>query len=350
MKQFRLGEKTANRRWVKWLFVTMGIVLLLGVTAVGVLYGWYRSNLKPRDMATSDKQLVVIRKGLSSSAIAALLEEKEIIRSSTAFSWFLSREGSKNKLQAGTYELSKQMSVSDIVTKLVRGEVARRTVTFPPGRRLDQLQTAMLEAGFEEKAVKEALASAGRDKLEGILPPQADLEGYLFAETYLLNLDDSATKVIDQAVGQLLKQLTPEMRQGIGKQGLSIHQAVILASIVQQESSNADTQKQIAQVFLLRLKKNISLGADPTFRYGAAISGKPASPSLDHPYNTRIHTGLTPGPIGNFNASALRAVAEPASGDYLFFVAGDDGVTRFSRTSAEHEALKGKYCIELCKL
>lgn len=343
------GER-AKPRWRKWLLIGGGVIVLLAALSAGGVYSWYQINLRPRDATATTTELIQIKKGLSSSAIAGLLEEKQIIRSSTAFSWYISQKDVKNKLQAGTFALGPQMSVSEVTTKLVRGEVARRDVTFPPGRRLDQLLKAMVEAGFEEKASKEALETAGRQKLAGILPTGDNLEGYLFAETYSLNLDDQPSKLVEQALTQFLKILTPDIKKGIAQQKLSVHQAVILASIVQQESSSATTQKQIAQVFLRRLKEGISLGADPTFRYAAHLSGKPAVPSLDHPYNTRIYKGLPPGPIGNFSASSLAAVADPASGDYLFFVAGDDGVTRFSKTTAEHEALKNKYCIELCKL
>jgi UPF0755 protein len=349
MKSFRTGERSP-RRWRKRLLITAVLLVVASSIVAAGMYSWYQINLRPCEECSTQKQLLVIAKGRSSTAIADLLEEKSLIRSSTAFNWYIARAGVKQRLQAGTYELGSQMSVEEIVNRLVKGEVARRTVTFPPGRRIDQLSKAMVEAGFDQKAVSEALQSAGRQKLAGILPMGASLEGYLFAETYLLNLDAPAATVAEQAVSQLLKQLTPAVRAQIKDQGLTIHQAVTLASIVQQESSNAQVQKQIAQVFLLRLKRDISLGADPTFRYGAYLTGKPASPSLDHPYNTRIYKGLPPGPIGNFNASALVAVADPAPGDYLFFVAGDDGVTRFSRSVTEHEALKDKYCIELCKL
>ncbi len=350
MRRYRADQPASRRRWSRRLLIVGLILVVAAMVAAGGLYSWYQANLRPRQANSTEKQLVVIQKGASSTAIAVRLEEKGIIRSSTAFSWYIARQEVKQKLQAGTYELGPGLTVEEVVTKLVRGEVARRTVTFPPGRRIDQLSKAMVEAGFEEKAVQAALESAGRQKLRGILPTDASLEGYLFAETYLLNLDAPASAVVEQAVSQFLKQLTPDIRLQLQRQNLSIHQAVTLASIVQQESSDPGVQKQIAQVFLLRLGKDISLGADPTFRYGAYLSGKPASPSLDHPYNTRLHKGLPPGPIGNFNASALAAVADPASGDYLFFVAGDDGVTRFSHTVAEHEALKAKYCVKLCKL
>jgi UPF0755 protein len=322
----------------------------VALIAAGGALTWYSLNIKAKDISVSDLQLINIEKGLGADAIADLLEDKGIIRSSTAFSWYTSRRGVKDKLQAGTYEFGPQLSVKEIVDKLESGDVARRNVTFAPGQRLDQLRGKMIEAGYEEAAVDSALATIGRKTLAGILPESASLEGYLYAETYVLPYDSTPDAVIAQATGEFVEQLTPEVRAGIEKQGLSIHEAVTLASIVQLESSRAETQKQIAQVFLKRLDIGMRLQADPTFRYGAALTGQTASPSLDHPYNTYRIVGLPPGPIGNFSVSALKAVAEPAEGDFLYFVAGDDGVTRFSSTLSEHEALKAQYCIELCKL
>jgi UPF0755 protein len=91
------------------------------------------------------------------------------------------------------------------------------------------------------------------------------------------------------------------------------------------------------------------LGSDVTFIYAAAITGQPATPGLDSPYNTRKYGGLPPGPISNFNITALQAVANPTSTDYVYFVAGDDGKTYFSRTEAEHQALTRQHCIKLCE-
>ena len=92
------------------------------------------------------------------------------------------------------------------------------------------------------------------------------------------------------------------------------------------------------------------LGSDVTFLYAAAIRGVRPTTTIDSPYNTRIYTGLPPGPIANFNSSALEAVANPTEGDFLFFVAGDNGKVYFSKTNKEHQEYVDKYCIELCKL
>jgi len=92
----------------------------------------------------------------------------------------------------------------------------------------------------------------------------------------------------------------------------------------------------------------MSLGSDVTARYGSILAGREPSLTYDSPYNTLLHKGLPPTPISNVSASSLNAVAYPANTDWLFFVAGDDGVTHFSKTLDEHEALAKQYCHKLC--
>ncbi len=114
--------------------------------------------------------------------------------------------------------------------------------------------------------------------------------------------------------------------------------------------ANPADQKQVAQIFYKRLGEDIPLGADATFVYAAKKLGVTPSVDLDSPYNTRVHAGLPPGPISTPGLSALQAVAQPAPGDYLYFVSGDDGQTYFARTQEEHEANAAQYCKVNCAL
>jgi UPF0755 protein len=133
------------------------------------------------------------------------------------------------------------------------------------------------------------------------------------------------------------------------KRGLSMHEGIILASIVEQEVSTPEDRAKVAQVFYNRMKRGMLLQSDVTAFYGAHILGVSPSTHVDSPYNTYVHPGLPVGPISNVSATSLQAVANPANSDYLYFVAGDDGTTYFSHTQAEHEALVRQYCIKLCK-
>jgi len=129
-----------------------------------------------------------------------------------------------------------------------------------------------------------------------------------------------------------------------------LYQGITLASIIQREVSGTKDQSQVAQVFYSRLAQGTPLGSDVTYQYAAKKLGVTPSPSLDSPYNTRKYAGLPPGPIATPGLSALQAVATPAPGDYLYFLSGDDNVTYFARTDAEHEANIQNHCHKKCLL
>jgi UPF0755 protein len=146
----------------------------------------------------------------------------------------------------------------------------------------------------------------------------------------------------------MAKYLTPSVRSAFAAQGLSAYQGIILASIVEKEVSKPSDRAQVAQVFLSRLKQDMMLGSDVTAYYGAIVAGKEPSVTYDSAYNTRIHKGLPAGPISNVSENSLQAIASPAGTDWLYFVAGDDGNTYFSKTLEEHEALTQQHCHALC--
>jgi UPF0755 protein len=130
---------------------------------------------------------------------------------------------------------------------------------------------------------------------------------------------------------------------------LSVHEALTLASIITQEVPKAEDKAIVAQVFLKRIKNDIPLESDVTVFYAAKITGKVATLDIDSAYNTYRNKGLPPGPVSNVTESSMRAIIQPATTDYLYFVAGDDGVTHFSKTLAEHQALTRQYCKQLCQ-
>lgn len=333
------------------IFIIVTILLLvLSISAIGSWYGvntWYKNSLQPRDKMGRDV-VVVIESGQGVGEIGDLLENKAVITSSKAFGWYVSEQNIKDKLQAGTYRLSPAYSIPEIAEILVNGRVDVKSMTFTPGMRLDQIETVLSEE-FESAKVKGALNKKYDHPVSKFMPEGSSLEGYIYPDTYQINSESTPEDVIKLALDEFAKNLDEPIKQGIEKQGLSVHQAIIIASIIQQEVPDYETQVTVAQVFLRRFREGIPLGADPTFKYAAAVTGAEPSPTLESPYNTRIVTGLPPGPIGNFLIDSLRAVANPDDTDYLYFVSGDDGITRFSKTEEEHNSLVEQYCKELCK-
>jgi UPF0755 protein len=317
---------------------------------VGFIRHNYYENLKP--VSNSQKsQLVTVESGATAAGIAVKLKKAGVIRQTWAFEWYVRNHNLRDKLQAGSYYLQPSQSVADIADILTKGKVATDLFTILPGKRIDQIKAAMVNAGFKPDEVEQAFNPELYKNHPALVdkPAGASLEGYLYPESFQKQPDTKPSTIITASLNEMQKRLTPDVRAAYAREGLTTHQGIILASIVEQEVSNSADRPTVAQVFFKRLQNNMQLGSDVTAFYGAIMAGKAPSVSYDSPYNTRIHAGLPPGPISNVTVSSLQAVAAPSSTDYVYFVAGDDGKTYFSHTLAEHEDLTKQHCKKLCE-
>ena len=326
-----------------------GLLILLATIAT---VSWYNWAISPR--SDEDHQVrVVVESGDTAASIADSLYEHELIRSRLAFGLYTQLSGTRSKLQAGGYVLSANQSVASIVEHMTSGKTDEFNITIPPGLTLDGLRDHFKRDGFSDAEITAAFNKDYEHPLLASRPADATLEGYIYPETYRMSADQGLDALFVRTFDQMYKVLQEgKYLDEYAKRNLTIHQGVTLASIVQKEVKNPVDQKQVAQVFLKRLADGISLGSDVTYMYAAEQMGVRATPSLESPYNTRKYAGLPPGPIANMNPSALEAVAFPAPGDYLYFVAGDgadEGKTFFARTEAEHEANVAAHCHVLCR-
>ncbi len=325
---------------------------LLAIFAVGVV-GFY-SSLLPVDGQAQENIRIVIKQGQTASEIAELLHKNGLIRNKPAFELYTEMTGKNSQLRSGGYILKKSLSVQEIVEHLASGKTDELRVTLLPGLTLEELADpavagSLAQQGFKEQEIKSALSKRYTSQLFKDRPAGTSLEGYLYPETYIVSADDTLDHVFSLTFDEFYKQITDnKIEEQLKAQGLTLYQGIILASIVQKEVSDPSDQRQVAQVFLKRLKEGTVLGSDVTFLYIAKKEGRSPSVNDPSPYNTRKNGGLPPGPIANFHLSALQAVANPASGDFLYFVAGDDGKTYFSRTEAEHDANVAAHCKKLC--
>lgn len=343
------SPKKSPKRTLLW--VLAAIVGLVVVTA-GALFAWYSVQLQPVDAAATDKQLVVVESGMTPTAIAQLLKDEQLIRSSDVFLWYTRLTGTQNSLQAGTYRLSPSESLPEIVEHLRSGRVDTFSITFLPGATLADNRKVLIGAGYSAEEVDAALAKTYTSPLFATKPASADLEGYIYGETYSFGTDASVESILEHVFetyyGVIEKH---DLVTKFKAQGLSLYEGIALASIIQREASpQADDMPQIAQVFYSRMAQGMPLGSDVTYQYIADKTGVPRDPNLDSPYNTRRYAGLPPGPIATPGEKALLAVASPAQGDYLYFLSGDDDVTYFGRTLADHEANIRNHCQEKCKI
>jgi UPF0755 protein len=313
------------------------IGVLLGGAAV-VAQRVYVSQLKP--LSQSDNfQLIEVPLGATVKQIGDTLQEKGIIRKSWAFQWYVRNRDFRDKLQAGTYALRPNQSVQDIVNILASGKVQTNNFTIYPGLTLSEVKQDLInKGGFTPEAVEAALQPAQYENHPALSdkPKGASLEGYLYPETFQKDSSTTPEDIIRASLDQMQLRLSPSLRQAFVAQGLTVHQAVTLASVVESEVGNAADRQKVAQVFLKRLKIGMPLQSDVTVHYGNSVK--------NDAYNTYGHTGLPYGPISNVSDDSLTAVAHPAATDYLFFVAGDDGVTYFSSTQAEHDQAVRDHC------
>mgnify|MGYP001608599461 CR=1 FL=1 len=330
------------------LLIIILAILGLGGAVIG-LRSWYNKNLTPVSQS-AQTQYFTVSPGSGLHQIGVKLKSAGLIRSTRAFETYVRSNELHDKLQAGTYSLSPSMNVSQIVKKMVEGDVAKNLLTILPQKRLDEIKEAFAAAGYS-KAEIEVAFNPGTHRSHLVLaslPPGASLEGYLYPDSFQKQADTPASTIVRESLDEMQKYLTADIINGFGAHSLNVFQAITLASIVAEETDDPQYQPTVAQVFYTRLVQGMRLESDPTAFYASAITGQQRSLSIDSPYNTYQNGGLPPGPISNMTYDALRAVANPSSTDYLFFVAGDDYKVHFSRTQAEHEDAVKKYCSELC--
>lgn len=345
--------KLHRKRLYPWAIgaVLVAIAIVLSASAI-----WYNWQLAPVQDERALRQFVV-EPGQGPSAIAENLQTDGFIRSSAAFQLYMRLHTLSDIVQAGTYRLSPDQSSQEIAEVITSGMVEEFSVTFIPGETLAKHTEKLRDAGFSAQEVQQAYRDVRDHELLKSLPRNKDLEGYIYGETYAFASGATATEVVERTLDTYYAKLTEsDLLKDFKKQGLSLHEAITLASIVQREMTNSNPseltrdQQIVAQIFYSRLKANDRLGADATYQYIADKLGEERSIDFDSPYNTRRYPGLPPGPIASPGLGALKAVGNPANTNYYYFVSGDDEKTYFSRTNEEHERNVREHCHEKCQI
>lgn len=287
------------------------------------------------------------------SQVVARLEKMGFVREAPLFSNYLVYTGIDTQIQAGSYELSAAMNAVDLAASLIDPTPGSVTLSILPGWRLEEIAASLPSAGVNfrpEEFLLTAWSPAGLDLPAG-LPQSASLEGYLMPGDYEIERQLGVREALDLILTQgFHQQVNAQLLQAFEAQGLSLHQAVILASIVERESVVDEEMPLIASVFLNRHRIGMKLEADPTVQYALGYVEKlggwwptPLSSTdlrIDSPYNTYVTDGLPPGPIAAPSLDALMSMAYPEESPYYFFQAACDGSGRhvFAVTYEEHIA------------
>ena len=290
--------------------------------------------------------------GATASDIAQGLREASLIRSDLLFQVLVERRGLEGAFRQGTFLLRSDMTLDEIVRTLSTANAVDQTVTFPEGWRLEEMaerladQTEINDLEFLRLGRAEAAAFVAEFDFLADLPHGQSLEGYLFPDTYQIDGSSNARNLIQRMLRRFDEVVTPQIRADAANNGLTVHELITLASIIEREAVLDDERSLISGVFHNRLARGIPLQADPTAQYAIGRTGPGTrwwkaditgdDLRTQSPYNTYVVDGLPPGPIAAPGLASIVAAARPESTPHLFFVARGDGSHAFSETLEEH--------------
>ena len=378
--------------------IIIALVILLGLAGLGVFgaYTWYEKQLaapknfsckfnSPAAAATSEGseenpdchyQKFEIKTNQTIGDIAENLKKAGLIRSDFAFKTYLKLSNKSAKIKAGTYSLRANLSAKEIVEQMEKGVASSEVfnLTVLPGETLKEIKQKLVKLGYLSEQIDTALLKKydspvlkGLYDSEGKLtnpaqPANVALEGYLYGETYQFYKGETVEHIFETMINQLNSVVVANhIEEKFQKRGFSLREGLILASIIQKEAHSED-MPGVSMVFQNRLKVGMTLGSDVTATYAADLVNPNRDRNdpnnnlrvleTDNLYNTRKHTGLTPGPICSPGITAILAVAEPDENkrSMRYFLTGDDGKMYYSVTDTEHTQKIRDYCQKLCSV
>ena len=310
---------------------------------------WYDGLLTQPLDPNGAEQSFTIEIGESVDSVANHLQAVGLIRDADSFRTYLIYSGLDTSIQAGEYQLSTAMSALDIAHELQDATPEEVTFVVLPGWRVEEVAESLATSGLP--ITYDEFLSAAKNPPQGFdfLSGAGTVEGFLYPDSYIFSRSVSTPEeMIAAMLRNFAVHLTPELVNGFEKQGLTVYQAVTLASMVEREAVQDEEQASIASVYVNRFEIGMKLDADPTVQYAIGYNilqrtwwTNPLSLldlEINSVYNTYKYDGLPPSPIANPSLGALRAVAFPADTPYLFFRARCDGsgFHEFSETFDEH--------------
>lgn len=285
--------------------------------------------------------------------IGERLERSNLIRNAYYFDYYVWKTKSKGKIQAGSYELSGNMTIPEIVQVMSIGAAAsnQAKVTFPEGTRIEEMADILNQKGFNgDEFLRIAKSGKGAKTDCAFLkdrPNNASLEGFLFPDTYIFKKDATAEQIINIMLQNFDDKLTPDLREEISASGHNIFEVVTMASILEKEVKTSNDMKIVSGIFWKRVQTGGRLQSDATLEYILGtkdLQHSIADTNVDSSYNTYRNSGLPPGPINNPGLVSINAAASPTSTDYNYFLTDPEtGKVVYSKTFDEHVANKNKY-------
>lgn len=322
------------------ILLRLFLLFLIAAIACGG-YVWYQ--LKQPYQGFQEAKILDFPLGTSTAEMSVQLQNAGVIRSATLFQ--LSRYLSPGvALQAGEYKFNRPLSTLDVFRKIARGDTFYYELVVPEGQNMFDIAES-IKALHVFSAEDFLTAARNPAMIQDLDPAAPSLEGYLFPDTYRINRQTKADTLCSTMTHRFR-----DMWRKLNTQA-DVHQIVTLASMVEREAHNPEERPIVASVFRNRLSIGMKLDCDPTTVYAALLSGTyrgkihRSDLESESPFNTYVHAGLPPGPIANPGLSSIRAALNPATTDYLYFVAKADGSGghNFSTSIAQHAAAVADY-------
>lgn len=330
-------EKSETRDLKKRITVLSVCAFIVFISVFFYIISIYQYGKKPGSNQ-AEKKIFSIHTGQNIHTIAEQLHHLHIIQNPSKFKMLSRIKGFSNKLKTGEYELSPSMTPNEILDIIVSGKSMLYRVTIPEGCNLHQV--SMIIEKSELISCGKFYQTATDPKLTremGI--PAETFEGYLFPDTYLFPKKTTPKIIIATMLNRFKEIVTEDWKKQANQLGFSIHEIVIIASMIEKETGSSYERPIISSVFHNRLQKGMRLESDPTVIY--AIQDFDGNLTREHlqtqtPYNTYKILGLPIGPISNPGKKSLEAALYPSDTDYLFFVSKRDATHQFSNTLDEH--------------
>lgn len=317
---------------------------------VGSLIWWQGPD------AATEAVYFEVEQGAGANQLAQLLAENEVIEYPTVFSLYLRFSGRGQSVQAGRFTLAPGTNYRSLAGALANAGVQEVRVTIPEGYTLDRIGKTVVakfpSINQRDWATVTGPTSPLKQNLPVLsaLPENADLEGYLFPDTYRFRQEATAQDIARRMVENFVSRMS-EVGYDVGNGELAegsytLHEIVTLASIIEREVQGPEDMRNVSDIFRKRLTDGMMLQADSTVNY--VIDGDNPSltleqTQLDTPYNTYKYTGLPPGPISNPGKNALSAALNPESNDWYFFLTTPEGEVKYATTFTQHVQNKNTY-------
>ncbi|MGD7044061.1 endolytic transglycosylase MltG [Jeotgalibacillus proteolyticus] len=359
----------------KIVFFSMIVVILLILGAGIGGYSYISSALEPMNADNNTPVTVEIPIGSSVDTITAALEENNIVKDARVYKYYL-KFNNESEFQAGTYELTPSMTLSEITESLKTGKVYHEplfSVTVPEGLRLEEIasiveeHTDYTEDEFMETATDPEFIASLQEQFPELITEEVtedsirySLEGYLYPATYPFYEENPELEVIitqmvegtNTAFAPYLESINDFTAGNFTSEGedpnvMTVHKALTFASLLEEEATASTDREIIAGIFYNRLGDGMPLQTDPSVLYALGEWKDQVlyeDLEIDHPYNTYQNAGLPPGPIAAPGIESIEAALNPESTDYYYFLAAsEDGVVYYSETLEEHEEKAEQY-------